>query len=65
MRKTPWATCLWPGLTGLWQINGRKETTWEERMELDLEYVQSRTLRSDTLIILRTFQVVVRGEGAY
>ncbi len=54
-----------PGLTGLWQISGRKETTWEERMELDLEYVQNRTLRNDTLIILRTFKVVVRGEGAY
>lgn len=54
-----------PGLTGLWQVSGRKETTWEERIELDLEYVRSRSLATDARILGRTFLVVVRGDGAY
>lgn len=54
-----------PGLTGLWQISGRKETTWEERIELDLQYVRQQSLRQDARIVVRTFAVVVRGDGAY
>lgn len=54
-----------PGLTGLWQISGRKETTWEERIALDLEYVRAQSLRQDARIMWRTFAVVVRGDGAY
>ncbi len=54
-----------PGLTGLWQVSGRKETTWEERIELDLEYVRHQSLSQDARIICRTFGVVVRGDGAY
>lgn len=54
-----------PGLTGLWQINGRKETTWERRMELDLEYVQGMSVRGDVKIISKTAKVVLTGEGAY
>lgn len=54
-----------PGLTGLWQISGRKETTWEERIALDLEYVRGQSLRQDARIVWRTFAVVVRGDGAF
>ncbi len=54
-----------PGLTGLWQVSGRKETSWEERIELDLEYVRRQSLSQDARIICRTFAVVVRGDGAY
>ena len=54
-----------PGLTGLWQVSGRKETTWTERMELDLRYVDEQSARFDLDIIRRTVSVVLRGEGAY
>jgi len=54
-----------PGLTGLWQISGRKETTWDERMELDLHYVKTQSPRQDLSIVGRTFAVVLRGDGAY
>jgi len=54
-----------PGLTGLWQINGRKETTWEERMQLDLLYVHNWTLGLDIGIIIKTIKVVLTGHGSY
>jgi len=54
-----------PGLTGLWQINGRKETTWDERIQLALEYVHNWSLGLDLGIILKTVKVVATGEGAY
>ena len=54
-----------PGLTGLWQINGRSDTTWEERIQLDLEYLQNWSLALDVGIILKTVPVVVSGDGAY
>lgn len=54
-----------PGLTGLWQVSGRKETTWEERMALDVDYVQKWSPFIDAVLILRTFRVVITGKGAY
>lgn len=54
-----------PGLTGLWQVSGRKETTWSERMALDLSYIQSWSPFTDAVLILRTFRVVLTGKGAY
>lgn len=54
-----------PGLTGLWQVSGRKETTWEERMALDLEYVRSRSAGLDARIVVRTAKVIASGDGAY
>ncbi|MBU6347118.1 MAG: sugar transferase [Actinomycetales bacterium] len=54
-----------PGLTGLWQISGRKETTWEERMQMDLQYVHNWSLGLDLGILLRTVKVVVTGHGSY
>lgn len=54
-----------PGLTGLWQVSGRKETSWEERMDLDIQYVETRTFRKDVQILARTVGVVFRGDGAY
>lgn len=54
-----------PGLTGLWQVSGRKETTWEERMALDVDYVQKWSPFVDAVLILRTFRVVLTGKGAY
>jgi exopolysaccharide biosynthesis polyprenyl glycosylphosphotransferase len=54
-----------PGLTGLWQINGRKETTWEERMAYDLEYIHAWSPSLDMTLIFRTVSVILSGKGSY
>ena len=54
-----------PGVTGLWQVSGRSDLTWEESMRLDLRYVENWSLALDTLILWRTMSTVVRGAGAY
>ena len=54
-----------PGLTGIWQISGRKDTTWEERMAFDIKYVQEWSVALDLILIARTFKAVVSGNGAY
>jgi lipopolysaccharide/colanic/teichoic acid biosynthesis glycosyltransferase len=53
-----------PGITGLWQVNGRSELTLEEMIALDLEYVRRRSLRLNLEILLRTLPAVVRARGA-
>jgi lipopolysaccharide/colanic/teichoic acid biosynthesis glycosyltransferase len=53
-----------PGITGLWQVSGRCRLTWEQMIELDLEYVARRTLRLNAWILLRTVPVVLMGKGA-
>ena len=52
-----------PGLTGLAQISGRNGLAWEERFRLDVEYVQSESLRLDLRIIALTVRTVLRREG--
>jgi lipopolysaccharide/colanic/teichoic acid biosynthesis glycosyltransferase len=54
-----------PGMTGLWQVSGRKDVTWEEAVRLDLYYVENWSLSMDFTILLRTGLAVWRGEGAY
>ncbi|MCW2873902.1 MAG: exopolysaccharide biosynthesis polyprenyl glycosylphosphotransferase [Streptomyces oryziradicis] len=54
-----------PGLTGLWQISGRSDLSWDETLRLDLTYVDTRSLRLDLLILARTPAAVLRGNGAY
>lgn len=54
-----------PGLTGLWQISGRSDLSWEESVRLDLRYVENWTLALDILIVWKTIGAVVRGTGAY
>lgn len=54
-----------PGLTGLWQITGRKEVAWEDRMLRDLAYIENWSLWRDLIYIAKTFRAIVRGEGAY
>jgi lipopolysaccharide/colanic/teichoic acid biosynthesis glycosyltransferase len=54
-----------PGMTGLWQVSGRRALPYEERSRLDLEYVRGATLWTDTLILLRTLPAVVGGRGAF
>ncbi|MCW4385031.1 sugar transferase [Salinibacterium sp. SYSU T00001] len=52
-----------PGVTGLAQVSGRNALGWSERLELDVEYVENRSLRLDLSIIWRTFAAVIRREG--
>jgi exopolysaccharide biosynthesis polyprenyl glycosylphosphotransferase len=54
-----------PGLTGIWQVSGRKETTWEERMAFDIKYVQEWSIALDLILIARTFKSIITGKGAY
>ena len=54
-----------PGLTGLWQVSGRSDLDWEESIQLDLRYVDNRTVRTDLKILARTAGAVVGGRGAY
>lgn len=58
---------LWviPGCTGLWQVTERNNVGFDRMVELDLEYIQKRSLLLDTKIILMTFWVIIRPNGAY
>ena len=54
-----------PGLTGLWQVSGRKNVDWDERMRLDLEYVEYWSPALDLVIVAKTVKAVLLGRGAY
>nr|WP_272923033.1 sugar transferase [Streptomyces sp. SID5464] len=54
-----------PGLTGLWQISGRSDLSWEEAVRLDLRYVEDWSLALDTVILWKTLRAVLHGQGAY
>lgn len=54
-----------PGLTGLWQVSGRNNTTYERRVELDEYYVRNRSLKLYIQILLKTAIVVIKEDGAY
>jgi exopolysaccharide biosynthesis polyprenyl glycosylphosphotransferase len=54
-----------PGLTGLWQVSGRADLSWEESVRLDLRYVDNWTIATDLLILWKTIRAVIRGGGAY
>lgn len=54
-----------PGITGLWQVSGRQDVSYEQRIVLDQRYLRERSLWFDLAILLRTFIVVFRRQGAY
>jgi len=54
-----------PGLTGLWQVSGRSNLSWDESLRLDLWYVDNWSLLLDLQILFRTLRAVVKGSGAY
>jgi lipopolysaccharide/colanic/teichoic acid biosynthesis glycosyltransferase len=54
-----------PGLTGLWQVSGRKAVDWDERMRMDLDYVEHWSPALDLVIVAKTVKVVLTGKGAY
>jgi lipopolysaccharide/colanic/teichoic acid biosynthesis glycosyltransferase len=54
-----------PGLTGLWQVSGRSDTSYQRRVELDEYYLLNRSIKLDLQIILKTVYVVLGRKGAY
>jgi exopolysaccharide biosynthesis polyprenyl glycosylphosphotransferase len=54
-----------PGITGMWQVNGRSDLSWDETVRLDLRYVENWSFALDLQILWKTFSVIFRGSGAY
>ncbi|OBF16536.1 polyprenyl glycosylphosphotransferase [Mycobacterium sp. ACS4331] len=54
-----------PGVTGLWQVSGRSDLSWEKAVRLDLSYVDNWSMIEDVLIIIKTLRAVLRRTGAY
>ena len=54
-----------PGITGMWQVSGRSDTTYEERVQMDSWYVRNWSVWLDVMLLWRTFKAVVNGKGAY
>jgi exopolysaccharide biosynthesis polyprenyl glycosylphosphotransferase len=54
-----------PGLTGLWQVSGRADLTWEESVRMDLRYVDNWSIALDLQILWKTARAVLKGSGAY
>jgi exopolysaccharide biosynthesis polyprenyl glycosylphosphotransferase len=54
-----------PGLTGLWQVSGRSNLSWQDSVRLDLYYVENWSLAGDLVILLKTFRAVFGSTGAY
>jgi len=57
--------CALPGITGLWQVSGRAESTFEEMIELDIRYVRTRSAWVDLKLLFKTIPVVLTGRGGY
>ena len=53
-----------PGISGLWQIAGRSNVTFQDRLDLDIKYYETRSLKNDIKILLKTFIKVFVKEGA-
>ena len=54
-----------PGITGLWQVSGRSDLSWEETVRLDLYYVENWSPLLDAIILAKTVKAVLAGNGAY
>ena len=64
---TLWHTArleITPGITGLWQVSGRSELGFDERLRLDIAYIRNRSLSLDIQIVFRTVGAVISGRGA-
>ncbi len=57
--------CTRPGITGLWQVSGRSDTSYDQRIKLDTQYVQNWSLITDLWIIMRTIPAVIGSRGSY
>jgi lipopolysaccharide/colanic/teichoic acid biosynthesis glycosyltransferase len=54
-----------PGLTGLWQVSGRSDVTYEERVRLDMHYIRNWSIWLDIQLLVQTIPAVLRRRGAY
>ncbi len=54
-----------PGMTGLWQVSGRSDLSWEDGIRLDLYYVENWSLAADVTILWKTIGAVIHRRGAY
>jgi lipopolysaccharide/colanic/teichoic acid biosynthesis glycosyltransferase len=54
-----------PGLTGLWQVSGRSDLSWDDSVRIDVRYVENWSLTFDFMILWKTAGAVLRGSGAY
>jgi exopolysaccharide biosynthesis polyprenyl glycosylphosphotransferase len=54
-----------PGVTGLWQVSGRSDLSWDESVRLDLSYVDNWSMASDVIIVAKTVKAVLARDGAY
>lgn len=61
----PTYTCALPGITGLWQVSGRCDVDYPERVLLDVQYVEQWSVRMELKILLKTFRVILHSKGAY
>jgi lipopolysaccharide/colanic/teichoic acid biosynthesis glycosyltransferase len=56
---------VYPGISGLWQVSGRSDLSYEERVTLDMHYIRNWTIWLDLQILIQTFPAVLRRRGAY
>ncbi len=54
-----------PGITGLWQVSGRSNISYEERVRLDMYYIRNWNIWLDLQLLLQTFPAVIKGRGAF
>jgi len=54
-----------PGLTCIWQVNGRSEIPFPQQVQMDIDYIQQRSMGGDVKLLAKTLPAVVRGRGAY
>jgi exopolysaccharide biosynthesis polyprenyl glycosylphosphotransferase len=54
-----------PGITGMWQVSGRSDVSYEERVRMDMNYIRNWTIWLDLQLLIRTIPAVLRGRGAY
>ncbi len=54
-----------PGITGLWQVSGRSDISYEERVRLDMHYIRNWTIWLDLELLFQTLPAVIKGRGAY
>ena len=60
----PYITSVKPGITGLWQISGRSEVSFKKRMDYDVQYYNSYSLKEDMKILFLTTKKILKKEGA-
>ncbi|WP_179108690.1 sugar transferase, partial [Rodentibacter genomosp. 2] len=64
-RKAPLVLTVKPGITGLWQVSGRSDVDFNERVEMDVWYMKNWSIWNDIIILIKTFHTVVKRDGAY